>query len=508
MFLVHADRPRRDVRVRAITTSALAAGGLALVVGAAWADAASGLSTVPSSAPAAPSTTPQVLTSFAGYSEPVTSPPDTTLAASPTEVMELVNDNYLITGRTGKGTSGTLEALVGTSNVFLSDPQVIWDPATSRFYFSVFENRGRTKPNEGLAWGFSKTANPAAASDFCTYFARFNYGATSFPDRDSLGDTADFLLIAGNRFSTETESWSGSDLAWITKPPAGSSCPEASSFKKGITKLTNPDGTAPWTPVPSRQVDSDGTGWVLATQRSSASAALTLVRVTKTATGQAKLEPPVSVAVPEYSRPPSAPQVGHDLEGRPAHPIETRIYLTEVVMAYDPRLGHIALWTAHTIAGGAGAEVRWYEINPVSVSVDQLGTVSDPKLYVFNGTVSPDRLVNGSTSAFGSNAVINVNTSSASSYSAIQMVGSTKGQAQSGLVLVKQSPGPNIESTCTQPSYGEVCRWGDYSGATPDPGASATGEAGKVWLANQWNVAPESVPSRDPWRTTIWRASP
>lgn len=506
MFFIHAHRPRHGSRVPAIAMSV--AWGLALISGAAPAGAASSLSTSPSPEPAAASTTPQILTSFPGYSEPVTSPPDTTLAASPTQVMELVNDNYLITDRTGKGTSGTLEALVGTSNVFLSDPQVIWDPATSRFYFSVFENRGRTKPNEGLAWGFSKTANPASASDFCTYFARFNYGATSFPDRDSLGDSSDFLLIASNRFSTENESWLGSDLAWITKPPPGSSCPEASSFKKGIKKLSNPDGTAPWTPVPSRQVDSDGTGWVLATPRYSASAALTLVQVTATATGKAKLAPPVSVAVPEYGAPPSAPQAGHDLEGKPAHPIETRIYLTQVVMAYDPRIGHTALWTDHTIAGGAGAEVRWYEINPVSVSVDQLATVADPKLYVFNGTVSPDRLVNGSTSAFGSNAVINVNTSSATTYPAIQMAGSTNGQAQSGLVLVKQSPGPNIESTCAQPSYGEVCRWGDYSGAAPDPGASPTAVAGNVWLANQWNVAQEANPAGPPWRTTIWRASP
>jgi hypothetical protein len=484
-----------------VRVSVLAA-SLVGLLGGVPASADSGSSAVATTSGTSPA--PQLLASFPGYFSAENSPPDTTLAASPTQVMEILNEGYAITNRTGQGTRGTLSQLVGTSAVFLSDPQVIWDPATARFYFSVFENRGKTKPNEGLAWGFSKTASPTSASDFCKYFARFNYGEKAFPDRESLGDTSDFLLIGADRFSTEDESWIGSDLAWITKPPAGATCPTISSLKKGIKALKNPDGTFPFVPVPSRQADSSPTGWVLATP-SSSSHSLTLIRVSRTSTGSASIAPPASVPVTEYSAPPYAPQAGQTIGGNPAPPIETRVYLTQAIAAYDPRLAHTALWTAHTIAGGAGSEVRWYEINPATSSVDQVGTVSDPNLFVFNATVAPDRSVNEAGGAFGADAVVNVNTSSATTDPAIQMVGITGGQPQSGLVHVQQSPGPNIDFSCFEPVA--VCRWGDYSGATPDPGAPTSGSTGNVWLANQWNVA--NVNDNTPaWRTTVWRATP
>jgi hypothetical protein len=66
--------------------------------------------------------------------------------------------------------------------------------------------------------------------------------------------------------------------------------------------------------------------------------------------------------------------------------------LTHAVAAYDPNLGATAVWTAHTVFGGAGAEGRWYEINVGGTpSLAQSGTVSDPNLFVWNGAISPNR---------------------------------------------------------------------------------------------------------------------
>jgi hypothetical protein len=70
------------------------------------------------------------------------------------------------------------------------------------------------------------------------------------------------------------------------------------------------------------------------------------------------------------------------------------------------------------------------------------------------------------------------------------------------LVLVKQSPGPDIDFTCLQ-----TCRWGDYSGATSDPAASLSGTRGRVWLTNEWNVASATDKDVDA-RTWIWSAVP
>jgi hypothetical protein len=453
------------------------------------------------------STSPQITDLFPGAFFADNAPPDATVAASTTRVIQLTNFRYSITNLAkATTTTGSMSQLVGTPGVFLADPQVIWDPLTKRFYFSVFENRGQNGPHAGLAWGFSKSASPTSATGFCTYFDEFNYAAASFPDRESLGDTADFLLIGSNRILAANESYAGSDVAWISKPPPGHTCPAHTVFKTGIHNLGTELNTAPYVPVPSRQVDSSATGWILATPSYVSASSLSLIPVTKSALGEPLFGLTHTVPVPAYRFPPNAPQAGNTIAGGSVLPLETRIYLTQVIAANDPRVGHEVLWTAHTIAGGAGAEVRWYEINPTTAAVDQSGTVGDPSLYVFNGAISPDRIVSGRTKAFGSNAVVTVNTSSASTDAAIQMVGVTGSQPQSGLVMVQQSPGPNVDFTCSEP-HTTACRWGDYAGATPDPGAPTSATTGRVWLTNQWNLA--DLDDNTPvWRTTIWRATP
>ena len=449
--------------------------------------------------------TPTVAAQYNGGYNPASAPASATIAANANEQIQLVNSEYVIITKQGITKSGSLASLIGTNGTFLSDQQIIWDPASNRFYFSIFENRGTSTPDEGIAWGFSKIANPKKPTDFCTYFNGFDYGASSFPDRQSLGDTSDFLLIGSNRYSTATGYAMGSDLAWITKPASGKTCPSASSFGSGITSLQNPDGTPAYTPTPAKQVDTGSTGSILATPSYLGGSSLSLFSVTKSGLGAAIVSPASSVTVPAYANPPYAPQAGTDLTGQPARPLETRIYLTQVTSAYDARLKHMALWTAQTIAGGAGSEVRWYEINPTSSSTDQIGTISDPSLSIFNATIAPDRVVKGKKAAFGDSAVINVSTSSSTTFPAIQMASTISGQPTSPLVMVKQSTGANIDYTCFQPSS-ISCRWGDYSGATPDPASPLTGSHGLIWLTNQWNT-PDLNDNAPVWQTIIWKAA-
>ena len=99
------------------------------------------------------------------------------------------------------------------------------------------------------------------------------------------------------------------------------------------------------------------------------------------------------------------------------------------------------------------------------------------------------------------------NTSSSTTYPAIQMVSKVGSDPPSGFVLVKQSPGFNADFSCQK-----ACRWGDYSGAEPDPAADLTGNSGIVWLTNEWNVASAKNKGNDSTsidsRTWIWAATP
>src|SRR5207244_2610472 len=117
--------------------------------------------------------------------------------------------------------------------------------------------------------------------------------------------------------------------------------------------------------------------------------------------------------------------------------------LETAVVGSDPLRGAFAIWTSHAVLGGAGSEQRWYEINVNFGTLMQSGVVTSPTLFVWNGAVSNDRTVNPSGKAHGENMVLGVNTSSATNCTAIQMVSKVGNNPQSGMVLVKQSPGKN-----------------------------------------------------------------
>jgi hypothetical protein len=180
---------------------------------------------------------------------------------------------------------------------------------------------------------------------------------------------------------------------------------------------------------------------------------------------------------------------------------------TEATAAIDPAQGgKLAIWTTQTVAGGAGSQVQWYEINPANATLFQSGVVSSPTLWAYNGAIAPDRFVKGSTHKYGSAMALTYDTSSATTHIAIRYVTKSDGQAQSSPALVKASSVPYVSFDCS--SAGQTCRWGDYPGAAPDPAASATGGHGIVWMANMWNMSNPNPTTATAWRTWIFRVRP
>jgi hypothetical protein len=433
-----------------------------------------------------------------GLTDSTVTPPDSTGAIGTTRYVELVNLKYAIYNRTGGlVSSGGLDTLTGDAIDGLSDPQVIWDPDTNRFYYAALDYL-----SDNFEVGFSKTDSPSSASDFCKYDVDFGYGS-DLPDYPKLGDTADFLLIGSNVFAGGN-FFDRSDVAWLGKPAAGTITSCMSALSTGWPLLTgvkqdlrNADNSQADTPVPANQTDASSTGWVVTAD--DAGNKLSLFQVTKNVNGTANIAGTgTAISVSSFAAPASAVQKGTSevldtLDGR----------LTQAVSAVDPAHGsNVAIWTQHTVSGGAGTQVRWYEVNPAGAGLYQSGTVSSASLYVFNGAISPDRVVNGATSAFGSNMGLGFNTSSSSAYSAVQMVTKIGTGAQSSFQLVKQSTAPNIDFSCNS-FFGEACRWGDYAGATPDPAANTSDSGGQVWFSNQYNKSGSDSNDVD-WQTWNW----
>jgi hypothetical protein len=444
---------------------------------------------------------PDVSPSFNGIYQTGLTPPDTTGAIGPDRYVETINTKYAIYTRTGSLiNSGSLSALTGiSSGIFgysLSDPQMMWDAKTQRFYYTTVYYDAFLF-DTGIAIGWSKTATPASSSDFCKYVIG---SGSELPDYPKLGDSPGFLIIGYNLFGNGASTYDGSEITTLNKPPDGSACAPTSAFAIGGSgTLYNSDGSLAATPVPANLVDdSNGTGYVVAnadltTTPSANFASVYAVSTHTPATSPptADISGPTNVTLPEsYSIPANAPQPGTSnvldtLDGR----------FEAAVAAIDN--GQLAVWTAHAVAraGGGGAEERWYEINPAG-SVMQSGKVTNDSLYIWNGAVSPDR--NGTSGLFGSGMAMSVSTSSTSSNPAIQFVTKPAGGSQTVLKNIVQSGGPNIDFSCSP------CRWGDYSGASPDPAATT---AGKVWLANQYNLAGGST-SGVSWRTWVFGVTP
>ncbi len=449
---------------------------------------------------------PSAVRNWAGQRDTAVAPSDSTGAIGTARYIELVNAKAAVYNRTSNTptASGPLLNLTGcavsacTDSVF--DPQVIWDPGTKRFFYVTDDVVSSTQ--NFLDIGFSTTATPTlSASSWCRY--SLSFGST-FPDYPKLGDTKDFMLIGSNNFSGT--SFAGSTITWVTKPPAGTTCPAATTFKVGASgTLKNANGAGAFTPVPGNQIDTSSTGWAVARPASIPSGGatfLTVFKVTKTATGTANIQATgTSVPVGAYKVPASAPQSGtSDL----LDTLDTRN--TQAVLAVDPAHGGVtALWTQHAVFGGAGSEVRWYEINPATHALIQSGTLTSPSLFTFDGAVSSDRLVNGSTKLFGGDMVIHVVQSSSTALPVIKVASKIGSGAISALGTIATSAAADTGFDCIQ--NGGLCRWGDYAAATPDPAAPTTGSAGQVWGSSMLGAAGGSASSSG-WTTRNFAIKP
>src|SRR6266566_1571043 len=425
--------------------------------------------------PPAPATVlaPGVVRNWAGQRDTTDAPSDSTGAIGTTRYIELVNAKAAIYNRTSNTptAAGALLQLTGcvtagcTDNVF--DPQVIWDPGTSRFFYAADDIVSSTQ--NLLDIGFSTTATPdLSASSWCRF--ALNFGST-FPDYPKLGDTQDFMLMGSNDFSGPRF--------------AGS--------------------TAAFTPVPANQTDTSPAGWAVARPASIPSGGatfLTVFTVTKSATGAATIPATgTSVPVSAFQVPSSAPQPGTaDL----LDTLDARN--TQAVSAVDPLHGGVtALWTQHAVFGGAGSQVRWYEINPATHDLIQHGTLTSASSFTFDAAISPDRRVSGATSMFGGDMVIDVVRSSTATLPAIKAASKIGPDPVSALSGVATSAASDTGFDCIQDAG--LCRWGDYAAATPDPAAPATGTTGQVWGSSML-AAPGGSAASAGWTTRNFAIRP
>jgi hypothetical protein len=435
-------------------------------------------------------------------------PPDPINAAGPTRVVSATNERLRMRNRSsGVSTAVTWPAL-GTARI--SDPQVIWDPDTERFYFVILDVDVPPfgKSNGVDFWyGFSRTDSPSAAADWCVYPVSFGYdvagSSTKFGDQPHLGDTASFVFWGVNVFDEVHNGFFSPDVDWVQKPPAGdiTTCPTPDTLNEGVQSdivTTTPGSTAVYTPVGVNQTDSDATGYLVSLVvpwSGSAADKLGLITVTDGPDAPTISSSAADIGVPLYGSPAFAVQRGtkqkiDTSDGR----------LTQAVSAVDPsNPGHVGIWTQHAVSViGNNDVVRWYEIDPAAPSSPfRSGKIANRRLFIYNAAISPDRVVNGATAAFGDAMAMTFTTSSAQTDSTLWSVSKVGDGPISPWVLIKQSIAPEVDFTCSP------CRWGDFASASPDPAADTAAAHGVVWFSSEWNVRGGTDTDLE-WRTLDW----
>jgi hypothetical protein len=146
------------------------------------------------------------ISAWEGVYDATGTPSDSTGAIGPTRYVEMVNTKIAFYSH-----DHSLLASAGladlTGDPFLTDPQVIWDPTTSRFYFVTLNfDVALTSSSDGVdfEFGFSTTDSPSTIADWCTYSVSAGYddptlGIAVVLDQPHLGDSQNFVFWVGTR---------------------------------------------------------------------------------------------------------------------------------------------------------------------------------------------------------------------------------------------------------------------------------------------------------------------
>jgi hypothetical protein len=407
------------------------------------------------------------------------SPPDTTGSIGPNHYVEMVNSVIGVYNRSdlSLAAKATLYIWLGVANPTttpLCDPQIQWDSASQRWLYAVLE----CKPgNDTLLFGWSKTPNP---SDLVTGWCNFSVATPGMlSDYPKLGHSSKYMLVGTNNFSDfGLNPFVTAQITWMPTPnPGDATCtaPAVSQAGSAATPLKNGDGaTLTFTPVPVNTSTNAADGYVVSAYFPGPPPATENQLAVFHVDSLGVLHADGDLSVNSYASPFPAPDpggasVGLDtLDGR----------LTQAVG--DPITG---IYTQHTVDGTGGrSKVTWYEIKVVSApTLVQEGDIKSSTDFVYNAAISPR--------SDGQGAVIFYNRSSASLDPVIATQGrlswTAAGQMDPGEIVLATSTAGDSDFTCNHTGHGEPCRWGDYSGASPDPN-----QANVVWGSNQGLTTP------------------
>ena len=358
-------------------------------------------------------------------------PPDTCGYVGLDHFVEVVNTNYSVYlksngNRVVNISIGSLLGVGGNPG----DPRIVFDPDSQRWFVHA------TDFDDQIFLAVSLTDDPTGSFFTTNFFTNGGSDSGKWPDYPTFGVDEDGIYVGINQFPSGSGSVSGTIFA-LDKAPLIAASPSlgtVTAFRglpfEGALQTCFTYGSAPGEYVISRN----------------GSSSLRLRRVNPPLTAPT-LTNLGTVSIPSHSSPPDAPALG---SSTPLDSVDHRL------MNSVYRNGSV--WTVHGVSVGGRSAIRWYEINPLTTSTVQVGTIDDPSLSYIMGSIA----VNAN-----SDVVLGFSGSNSSQFAGCYYTGR----------LASDAPGqvaPPVQYKAGEAAYERLDsfgrnRWGDYSLCSPDP---------------------------------------
>ena len=380
------------------------------------------------------------------------------------------------------GPGGNGDGLTFAPSDTVSDPRVIYDPVSQRWFASQVDFDGSvadpTLESDYYLLAVSDTADPTGAWQVFTFLADPESG--NFADFPTLGVDANAVYLAGNMFYGGDNSF-GTTLTMLPKTDLLASPPVITN-RIFFGTMTYADRGAVLQPVTC--LDGSGSGNILAAgdfgidfQPHSNLIASTVLNPGP----DASLAPATNIFVDSYTVPidPTQPDGSASLADNDAR-ISARVYTVGGV-----------IFAVHNIEMLGRAAIRWYRINAADYTLLESGTIFEKNLDLFYPSIAAN--TNGVV-------VIGCNGCGLKTYiSSFAYVGLTQnGVTAFGNRLLLAAGSVNYHDNNERFGGAAESRWGDYSTVAVDPSDPA-----RFWTIQMLPIYDRSTGSGDLWRMQI-----
>lgn len=386
-------------------------------------------------------------------------PPDSNGAVGPGHFVEFVNGRFSVYDKTtgqrvqtmtdlAFWTSGGVSFAAGVS---VSDPRVVFDAASQRWFASMVDVSGSGRRLTANRFLVAVSAGSDPTGDWSAFAFAADPVNNYFADFSTLGVDANGVYLGGDLFNRRSNAVAPTLVALpkrdlLAEPPT-----IAHRTSLGLLNyLTYGEILQP--------AVTDGPGVTggeavlaigdLGVDMQPHSTLASCVVNNAASAGQAKVSNGQSLAVPAYTVPINPQQPGG---------VDTLDNGDARISAMVRRVGDV-LYAVHAVELNNRAAIQWFKVDAPTQMLLQSGTISDPALELYYPSIAAN--------AAGT-VVIGCNGSSSVSYiSSYAFVGETTGGVLSfGAPLLLKAGAATFQN----PDATGTSRWGDYSATTVDP---------------------------------------